>query len=105
MTMNSIHSAPDGKSTSLVPELLDQGTKVVDLAADFRLKNPGEYLEYYHAKHEHPELLEKAVYGLPEIHRERFATQACSSSRMHGERRRYRLAPLVKIGIVDEKKL
>jgi LysW-gamma-L-alpha-aminoadipyl-6-phosphate/LysW-L-glutamyl-5-phosphate reductase len=97
---------PHGKSTGLVPEYLAQGTKVVDLAADFRLKNPEKYQEYYHSKHEHPELLDKAVYGLPELHREEIrnaklvAVPGCmATASILG------LAPLVKTGIVDEKNI
>jgi LysW-gamma-L-alpha-aminoadipyl-6-phosphate/LysW-L-glutamyl-5-phosphate reductase len=97
---------PHGKSTSLVPEFLDQGTRVVDLAADFRLKNPEKYQEYYHSKHEHPELLDKAVYGLPELHREEIrnaklvAVPGCmATASILG------LVPLVKAAMVDEKNI
>ena len=61
---------PHGKSIEVVPELLDRGLKVVDLTADFRLKNPAAYKEYYGFEHERPDLLAKSVYGLPELHRE-----------------------------------
>jgi len=61
---------PHGKSLSVVPELLDRGVKVIDLAADFRLKDPLAYKEYYGFAHTHPDLLEKSTYGLPELHRD-----------------------------------
>jgi N-acetyl-gamma-glutamyl-phosphate/LysW-gamma-L-alpha-aminoadipyl-6-phosphate reductase len=60
---------PHGKSLDTVPELLERGLKVVDLTADFRLKDPRAYKEYYAFEHKHPELLDKSVYGLPELHR------------------------------------
>jgi N-acetyl-gamma-glutamyl-phosphate/LysW-gamma-L-alpha-aminoadipyl-6-phosphate reductase len=60
---------PHGKSIQVVPKLLDRGVKVIDLAADFRLKKPAAYKEYYGFVHERPDLLEKSVYGLPELHR------------------------------------
>lgn len=60
---------PHGKTTQLIPQLLDRGIRVIDLAADFRLKNPVAYKEYYGFEHSRPDLLEKAVYGLPELHR------------------------------------
>ena len=60
---------PHGKSIKVVPQLLERGLKVVDLTADFRLKNPAAYKEYYGFEHERPDLLAKSVYGLPELHR------------------------------------
>lgn len=49
--------------------LIKKGKKVVDLSADFRLKDPKQYRQWYQATHTHPDLLQSAVYGLPEIHR------------------------------------
>jgi len=60
---------PHGKAASIVPDLLARGMKVIDLTADFRLKNLSGYKEYYGWEHGHPELLKEAVYGLPELHR------------------------------------
>ncbi len=60
---------PHGKSINIIPDLLQRGLKVVDMTADFRLKDPRAYKEYYGFEHNHPELLEKSVYGLPELHR------------------------------------
>jgi N-acetyl-gamma-glutamyl-phosphate/LysW-gamma-L-alpha-aminoadipyl-6-phosphate reductase len=53
-----------------MPEFLTRAGKVIDLSADFRLKDPSMYPEYYDVEHPHPELLAKSVYGLPEIHRD-----------------------------------
>ncbi|MBO0888475.1 N-acetyl-gamma-glutamyl-phosphate reductase [Candidatus Bathyarchaeota archaeon] len=61
---------PHGKTMALVPKLLETGTKVIDLAADYRLKSPETYEKYYSRKHENPELLPQATYGLPELHRD-----------------------------------
>ena len=60
---------PHGKSMNIVPDLLNRGLKVVDMTADFRLKDPTAYKEYYAYEHKYPELLKKSVYGLPELHR------------------------------------
>ena len=60
---------PHGESQHLVPDLLPQVGLVVDLAADFRLHDPGLYPRWYGEEHTVPELLDRFVYGLPELHR------------------------------------
>jgi N-acetyl-gamma-glutamyl-phosphate reductase len=50
------------------------GKKVIDLSADYRLTDPAVYEKWYEHKHQYPELLKSAVYGLPELHRERIRT-------------------------------
>lgn len=62
-------ATPHGVSSTFVPQLLEVGLKVIDTSADFRLKNPEDYVEWYGWSHKNPETLEKAVYGLPELHR------------------------------------
>jgi N-acetyl-gamma-glutamyl-phosphate reductase len=59
---------PHGVAAGYALPLLDAGKIVIDLSADFRLKDAGLYQQYYHAPHPAPALLEEAVYGLPEIH-------------------------------------
>jgi N-acetyl-gamma-glutamyl-phosphate reductase len=58
---------PHGIAASLVPGWLREGRTVLDLGADFRLKDPAEYARWYGADHPSPELLEEAVFGLPEV--------------------------------------
>lgn len=58
---------PHGASQSLMPELVDVVEHVVDLAADFRLHDAALYPQWYGAAHAHPELLDRFVYGLPEL--------------------------------------
>jgi N-acetyl-gamma-glutamyl-phosphate reductase len=60
---------PHGKSQALVPDLRAQGVTVVDLGADFRLKDARDYVEWYGAEHTAAHLLADAVYGLVERHR------------------------------------
>ncbi len=57
-----------------MPEILSTGGIVVDLSADFRLRDSRAYPMYYHTEHPHPELLREVVYGLPELHREEIRT-------------------------------
>ncbi len=56
-----------GLAMTLAPGLLEAGKKIVDLSADFRLKDPVAYREWYKTEHTAPQLLEEAVYGLPEL--------------------------------------
>ncbi len=60
---------PHTKSMGPVATCLKAGKRVIDLSADFRLKNPHIYETWYQAPHAHPELIDTAVYGLPELHR------------------------------------
>jgi N-acetyl-gamma-glutamyl-phosphate reductase len=54
-------------SMNLVPELLRDGYRVVDMSGAFRLKEPAQYMEWYGFEHTAPELLKEAAYGLPEF--------------------------------------
>ena len=60
---------PHGAAAPYAIELRKAGKRVIDLSADFRLKDPALYQEFYGAPHPAPDLLPEAVYGLPEIHR------------------------------------
>jgi len=61
---------PHGVAAEYAVPLLNAGCTVIDLSADFRLKSPEIYKEFYAHEHPAPDLLQKAVYGLPEVHRE-----------------------------------
>ncbi len=63
-------ATPNGTAMKMVPELLDAGTRVVDLAADFRLRDPAVWQRWYGLSHACPQLLNDAVYGLPEMFRD-----------------------------------
>ena len=60
---------PHGVAAEFAAPLLGLCCRVIDLSADFRLKDPATYQEFYGHVHPAPELLKKSVYGLPEIHR------------------------------------
>ncbi|MDY6912830.1 MAG: N-acetyl-gamma-glutamyl-phosphate reductase, partial [Chloroflexota bacterium] len=60
---------PHGASAQSVVEALEQDIKVIDISADFRLKDATEYEHWYNVTHPAPELLGEAVYGLPELYR------------------------------------
>lgn len=63
-------SVPHGKSNKIVNDLYKRGIKIIDLSADFRLKNPEDYVKWYGWEHPYPDMLSKSVYGVPEFHRE-----------------------------------
>ena len=63
-------AVPHTVSQKITPELLKHGLKVIDLSGDFRLDTAAQYKKWYKVKHEASGLLKKAVYGLPELHRE-----------------------------------
>jgi N-acetyl-gamma-glutamyl-phosphate/LysW-gamma-L-alpha-aminoadipyl-6-phosphate reductase len=93
---------PHGKSIDVVPQLLERGVKVIDLAADFRLKDPTAYKEYYGFNHPRPDLLEKSVYGLPELHRDEIKTgRFVSVPGCMATAAILSLAPIVGSGLID----
>lgn len=63
-------ATPNATAMHSVPGFLDAGIRVIDLSADFRLRDPGLWAEWYGQQHACPDLLTEAVYGLPEINRE-----------------------------------
>ncbi len=65
---------PHKESALEVMKLIERNIKVVDISADFRLSNPEDYNEWYGFTHPSPELLDKAVYGLPELYRKDIAS-------------------------------
>lgn len=63
-------ATPHGTAMQSVPELLERDVRVIDLGPDFRLRNAAEWSRWYKQEHVCPELLNEAVYGLPELNRE-----------------------------------
>ncbi len=62
---------PHRVSMQVAPKFLKAGKKVIDLSADYRLKDAALYEQWYGARHQSPEYLTQAVYGLPEVYREK----------------------------------
>ncbi|MDG1944101.1 MAG: N-acetyl-gamma-glutamyl-phosphate reductase [Halioglobus sp.] len=67
-------ATPHNVAMNLVPQLLDAGARVVDLSADYRIRDAQLWSQWYGETHSSPELLSEAVYGLPELNREKIAT-------------------------------
>ena len=99
-------ATPHGGSVNLVPKLLEASLKVIDMSADFRLKNPADYETYYGWKHAHPELLKDAVYGLPELHREEIRkAKLVASPGCEATAAILGLAPIAKAGLIEKDKI
>jgi N-acetyl-gamma-glutamyl-phosphate reductase len=94
-------AVPHQAAMGMVPQLLAAGCRVVDLSADYRLRDAAVYAEWYEP-HQTPELLAEAVYGLPELYRE-----AIRSARLIANPGCYptsvalALAPLLRHGLID----
>ena len=67
-------ATPNGIAMKQVPSLLDAGVRIIDLAADFRIKDIALWEKWYGMPHACPELVAEAVYGLPEINRDKIKT-------------------------------
>ena len=99
-------ASPNGTAMQQAPKLLEQGRRVIDLAADFRLRDPQVWESHYQMTHACPELLEEAVYGLPEMNREQLrkarlvANPGCYPTAVI-----LGLLPLIEAGRVDLKHL
>jgi N-acetyl-gamma-glutamyl-phosphate/LysW-gamma-L-alpha-aminoadipyl-6-phosphate reductase len=93
---------PHGVSLNYTPRLLEVGVRVVDLSADFRLRNPEDYKVWYGFEHPYPDLLSKAVYGMPEIHREELrGAKLIASPGCNATASILALLPLVKNTVID----
>ncbi len=85
----------------LAPMLRD-GARAVDISADFRLKDPEEYRTWYKADHPHPEYLEDAVYGLPELHRDEVSgADLVANPGCYPTAAILALAPAVSAGLIE----
>jgi len=99
-------ATPHGGAVNLVPKLLDAGLKVIDMSADFRLKNPDDYDKWYGWKHTNPQLLKEAAYGLPELHRQEIKSAslvACPGCMATAAV--LALAPVIKADLVEKNRI
>jgi len=93
---------PHGASQAIMPELRTRVKHVVDLAADFRLRDPAIYAQWYGESHEAPELLDDFVYGLPELFREQIKGAALvAAPGCYPTAATLALAPLVRAGLIE----
>lgn len=95
-------ATPNGIAMKSVPRLLEKGVKVIDLAADFRLSNTGEWRQWYGVEHDCPQILEEAVYGLPEMNRQTIANaRLVANPGCYPTATQLGLLPLIRNGLVS----
>ncbi len=98
----AIVAYPHGAAAELVSALLARGVRVVDLSADFRLRDPAVYGEWYR-EHPEPELLPGAVYGLPERYREQITgADIVANPGCYPTATLLALAPLAAAGLIGD---
>lgn len=94
---------PHGAAMKRIGEFASMAERIVDLSADFRLRNPADYVKWYEHPHPAPEWLEKFVYGLPELHREELrGARYASGVGCNASVTTLALWPLYKRGVVRE---
>jgi N-acetyl-gamma-glutamyl-phosphate reductase len=99
---------PHGTAAGLVGEIVADGTAVIDLGPDFRLRNPADYPTWYGFEHPAPDLLASAVYGLPELHRRELEALAAEPLAIVGSPGCYptttilTLTPLARAGLIGD---
>ena len=95
-------ATPNGIAMKEAKALLDAGIRVIDLAADFRIRDVGVWEKWYGMQHACPELLEDAVYGLPEVNREKIAkARLVANPGCYPTAVQLGFLPLVEAGLVD----
>ncbi len=93
---------PHGKSFEIVQKAINKNIKVIDLSADFRLENYSTYNQWYKVNHKCSNLLNKSVYGLPELHKEKIKNaKLIANPGCYPTASILALSPLVKNDILD----
>lgn len=99
-------ATPNGVAMGQAAELLEAGVRIVDFSADFRLKDRAVWEKWYKVAHAAPELLAEAVYGLPEMNRERIrGARLVANPGCYATAVQLALLPLVETGFVDHSHL
>jgi N-acetyl-gamma-glutamyl-phosphate reductase len=99
---------PHGTAATRVPDIARDGTAVIDLGPDFRLRDPDDYPRWYGFEHPHPELATEATYGLPELHRAELESLVDAPLAIVGAPGCYptatllALAPLARAGLIGD---
>lgn len=96
------YATPNGVAMQEVRVLLDAGVRVIDLAADFRLRDVAEWEKWYKMQHAAPELVAEAVYGLPEVNREAIRkARLIANPGCYPTATQLGFLPLVEAGVIE----
>jgi len=99
-------ATPNGVAMGETLALLDSGARVIDLSADFRIKDVAEWERWYKVKHAAPQLIAEAVYGLPEINREHIrGARLVANPGCYPTAVQLGFFPLLEAGVVDAEHL
>lgn len=99
-------ATPNGIAMQQVQDLLDQGVRVIDLAADFRIRDIPTWEKWYGMSHACPEVVATAAYGLPELNREKIrSAQLVANPGCYPTAVQLGFLPLLEAGAVDESNL
>lgn len=99
-------ATPNAVAMQQTPDLLTAGVRVIDLSADFRLRDPAVWEKWYGAAHSCPQLLEEAVYGLPEINRARIrSARLIANPGCYPTSVQLGLLPLLEAGVIDPEQI
>ena len=99
-------ATPNGIAMKDTPALVNAGVRVIDVAADFRIKDIAEWERWYQMKHACPDLVAEAVYGLPEVNRAKIAgARIVANPGCYPTSVQLGFLPLVEAGVVDIKHL
>jgi N-acetyl-gamma-glutamyl-phosphate/LysW-gamma-L-alpha-aminoadipyl-6-phosphate reductase len=94
---------PHGEAQKQIEQYAQLAPRILELSADFRLRNPAAYARWYGEEHRAPEWLRKFVYGLPELHREEMKTaKYVSGVGCNATASIFTLLPLMRAGLMDE---
>ena len=95
-------AVPHGSAVKLVPELAKTGLKIVDMSADFRLKDPSAYDHWYHNAHPYPDMLKSTPLGIPELNREEIrGSKLVANPGCMAITSILALSPIAKAGLID----
>ncbi|OYD52472.1 N-acetyl-gamma-glutamyl-phosphate reductase [Thauera propionica] len=95
-------ATPNGIAMKQAAELVAAGVRVIDLAADFRIRDVAEWQKWYGMEHAAPELVAEAVYGLPEVNREQIRkARVLANPGCYPTAVQLGFLPLVEAGLVD----
>lgn len=99
-------ATPNGTAMKMVPDLVDKGVKVIDLAADFRLQDADVWKQWYGMEHACVDVLAEAVYGLPEINRAQIkSARVVANPGCYPTAVTLGFLPLIENGLIDDQHL